>query len=424
MKSRYIAHSRTRRGIRNIPVMQGYVRWQVVVICIAVSALSYGASRLYQQMTADAGQTRVRLRAHSGVSAASLPVPAGKPALVPNAAAVPERRPGDGEAEVCGLGIVTASAQDPDGAAHIPASSRSNAERASVAALASSQDQRARAAGLLMQARAAQRDGASTDSSIEQLAQMAERSNDPSVYAITLQACDAYRSRNSGSGACDGVNAAQWARLDPGNAAPWLKLAEQAQASGDQAALAEAIYRVSLAARIDWHANDFAMVAMQALPQTAEPLDRALVTHLAREAESSWTPPSYTGLTAFCSSSDDVNRAQLCDSAANLLVRSGGSPVELRTGMRLGQIVGWDAQRIENLRLQRDVLSNAIASAPFHEQGYSCRSIEQLQNWTVLEHGSGELGAARAMLQSSGQTLQFEMAALKRRREEQRNAIQ
>lgn len=288
--------------------------------------------------------------------------------------------------------------------------------------MSNSPNKQIQASGLLLQARAAQQHGNELgNSAVYQLAQLASRTDDPIIYATALEACHSYRP-NSNVDACSNLNAAQWARLESDNAAPWLLIAHDAYTKGDNAGMNEAIYHVSHAHKIDWHANNITALVVQALPQEISPLDHAIITQEAWATQAGWKLPSYRGLTAFCESSDDVNKGQVCNDVANLFIKAGGNPTELQIGIRIGANVGWDRQRLEDLRLQRTVLSRAIASAPFYKQPYSCASIDELVRWSALQRSMGELGAARTILQSTGQSLQEATLALKRLRTESRPA--
>jgi hypothetical protein len=399
--------------ITDVARMSGHVRWQILAFTLSVSTLCYGIAYLLRDAD-EAGRHQVPARNPTTAVPAA---PAGT-AAAGTAATQAGRAPARDEAEVCGLGVIKTGPRDRDGSAHIPGALRKDAERIAIGALLASTDSREQASGLLLQAKAAQRGGSPDKAAIGQLAQMAAHTADPLVYAAALEACGAHRFGAAPSAACTTLNTRQWARIDPGNAAPWLRLAQESLAMKDEAGLAEAVYQVAQANTLDWHANDAATIAMQALPRTISPLQRAVMVHEAWDMQSTWTLPSYRGLSAFCEASGDVNRAQLCDAAATLLVGTGGTHADLRLGMRIGRILGWDEQRLEHLHLQRDVLSRALARVPFHDQPYSCASIDELQKWALLQRRLGELGAARNLLESSGQSLQAEAIASKRKRKE------
>lgn len=413
------------RGAIHSGNMGGYVRWQVVAISTVFSILAFSIAYLAGRWDEDDSQSRVTTLHRTDASNRTPARVTSAAPVIEHSATAAASHAQAGQEEVCGLGFVQTNVQKPDAFAHIPDALKKNAERNALHSMTSSPDERVQAAGLLLKERATQGDatqrigngGVSADS----LAQIARRSSDPVVYAIALEACGMQQAGTSTPG-CDSLSSTQWARLEPTNAAPWLRLAQEAQASGDTLGLAEAIYRITQAEKIDWHANDAAVLAMQALPEGTASLARTVMMHEAWSAQVNWTPASYQGLLQFCELSGDVNRAQVCNDAAKLFVRAGTSPAELRAGIRIGQNLGWDAQHVEDLRLRRDVLSRAIANAPIYEHPYSCASVKELQNWSAAQQQAGELGAAQLLLQRSGQGMESAVAELRRKRLERRTA--
>lgn len=410
------------RGVMQSANTGGYVRWQVVAISALFSILAFSIAYFVGRWEADDSQSRVTTLHRTDASdRAPARVTATAP-VIEHSATAADSHAKEGQEEVCGFGFVQTNVQKPDAFAHIPDLLKKHAEQKAFNSMISSPDERVQAAGLLLKERAAQGDATQGSGSADHLAQIARRSSDPVVYAIALEACGMQQAGTSTPG-CDSLSATQWAQLEPTNAAPWLRLAQEAQASGDTSGLAEAIYRITQAERIDWHANDAAVLAMQALPEGTGSLARTVMIHEAWSAQVNWTPASYQGLLQFCELSGDVNRAQVCNDAAKLFVRAGTTPAELRAGIRIGQNLGWDAQRVEDLRLRRDVLSLAVANAPFYEHPYSCASVRELQNWSAAQQQAGELGAAQLLLQRSGQGLESAVAALRRKRLERRTAV-
>lgn len=400
----------------------GYVRWQVVAIALAFSVLALGAA--YFVGGAESGDARPRITTLQRTDAGER-----KPARPPVSAAVAtqpalaaDRQPRAGQEEVCGLGFVQTGSGAADAYAQIPAPLKRDAEQKAYHAMTSSTDERIQATGLLLKERAARDGMTQAGGSADQLAQIARRSSDPVVYAIALEACGMLQKGTSTPG-CDSLNAAKWAQLEPANAAPWLRLAQEAQANRDAPALAEAIYRITQARKIDWHANDVAVLAVQGLPENMDALGRTVAVREAWDAQEDWTPASSQGLLQFCEQSADVNRAQVCSDAAELFVRAGTTPAELRDGIRIGRHIGWDARRVEDLRLRRDVLSQAAADAPFYKDPASCASVAALQDWSATQQQAGELGAAQMLMQRSGQGVEPAVAALRHKRLERPNTI-
>ena len=346
--------------------------------------------------------------------ASSTPTPTLQPAL-----ALPARaRRIDGQVDLCGLGQVTTSADDPDGSAHISTAQRDDAAHRLLAALASAPDERAQAVERLLRLRlhdssTERADDPDATNALADLAAAATRTNDPAVYASALAACGRLSTSEPTPAACMALAATHWASLEPTNAAPWLRIAQQARDAGDDDALAAAVYRVSLATRIDWHDDDLALAAFDALPADAQPLARTLDARAIAQARDGWAAPAYGGLAAFCAPGVDANRDQVCDASARLMSRPDASPYETRLGARMGRSLGWPQRRLEELRLQRDALARIDIDAPVDTNPYGCAAAGQLRQWIATRHRLGETGARRSLLASAGQGLDDAVARLR-----------
>ncbi|MGN6526652.1 MAG: hypothetical protein ACTHL8_09705 [Burkholderiaceae bacterium] len=326
----------------------------------------------------------------------------------------------EGEVDLCGVGLVRTSADDPDGSGHISPAQRADAARRLDAALAAAPDPRARAAGLLLRLdtlRDPMPDEASDDAAgaaaatLAELAGAAAASDDPAVVAAALAAC--LRAPGAPPAACGALDANRWASLEPANAAPWLRLAQAARDAGDDAALAAAVYQASVARRLDWHAEALALAALQAIPADASPLARTLDAHAIARAREGWAAPAYGGLAAFCAPGTDANRDQVCAAAATLLLRPAASMAELRLGARLGRSLGWPAARLEDLRLQREALARADADTPPDPRAWDCASADRLQRQAALRERLGDGAARRALLVAEGHDLAGDVARLR-----------
>ena len=131
--------------------------------------------------------------------------------------------------------------------------------------------------------RAAETAGNDARDAIVRLASTTDR---PEVYALAFYACR--WSRQSQPGACAQLSAEQWARLEPGNAMPWLFAADAAQRRGDAAALDEAMFRASQAPFNDSHESVFG-----ALLQPAELQGQPLQVQAAIDVGVSGSPQAF-----------------------------------------------------------------------------------------------------------------------------------
>src|SRR5258708_15356607 len=78
------------------------------------------------------------------------------------------------------------------------------------------------------------------------LARIAAGTSDADAYALAIYSCTPW-SGHTGNGDCDSLSYAQWARLEPDNAVPWLYLAGDAENRRDQNAVESALNRASKA---------------------------------------------------------------------------------------------------------------------------------------------------------------------------------
>ncbi len=128
--------------------------------------------------------------------------------------------------------------EDADRAALPTSPAGSDARRAGIlAALRASPDELARAAAVWLDVPASQ-----------DLAALAVSSHNPALYALAFHNC---RQLGNARGTCQLINAAQWARLAPDNAQPWLFMLSEAVQRKDMAAQNEALFHIGTAKRSD-----------------------------------------------------------------------------------------------------------------------------------------------------------------------------
>lgn len=325
--------------------------------------------------------------AHAPAPPPSAPAPAQEPALA------------QGEARVCGVGTVSLAGED------LPAPMLQSQGRAldAVAGLEESPDLAVRAAALAVGAVSAPafdstRDGAPA---LAALATLAATTADPAVYGLAWQAC---RGAGNGLAACQRLNAAQWARLEPDNAQPWLAVAETALLAHDAAGVAEALYRASLATRLDDRWGAVAARLMPALPANLAPLDRSFAMTAAWSV--SVVPASSDALVAgHCSqrSLADANRRQVCESLATLLSERSRSTYHRALGLAMAKRLGWPPARQEALRIELDAARAVLAQGvPQDERQFECEPLRRAERWHLHVARAGELGAAAEAVQASG----------------------
>jgi hypothetical protein len=250
---------------------------------------------------------------------------------------------------------------------------------------------------------------------LERLAKQATTTHDARVYALALHECEAARAE----GSCTLLNAAQWARLDDGNAAPWLNVFARARQTGDAAALQEALYRIGAAPRLDERplllagtiaaragARDVGATAGSARARDVDAIAAVLLaSHVADAA-----PVSSSSLTAVCTRASfvDANRREACDRAAATLAERADSLRAVEAGTALGRRLGWADERIDGLRglaFARDAMLAEGDLRAAHAVPASCAGVRRMLALLAREGRVGELGPIRVWLSASGRTI-------------------
>jgi hypothetical protein len=332
------------------------------------------------------------------------------------------------EIEVCGIGRVKAKGGQPlDRTLFTTAGDA--ARRRLVTTLAQQPDELARAAGLLLQrdegpphANAPQAcEGADCNAPAEPgeselqrqarvganasqrdaLAQMAVATRSPAVYTLAWRAC-----RASPGGACQMLSTRQLATLDPNNADAWLEVASEADQHGETGLVDEALYRASKATTADLRWGQVSALALRNLPPGTPAIERRAVMARAEAIESALAMPGLKTLMQHCDANAvrDGNRLQVCADIAELLSKRSTTLLDMAIGQALGARVGWPAERLQALRLERDAMSQALkpmAAAPGTE--WSCAQIERETRWVLDMSQFGEIGAARMLIARTGQ---------------------
>ena len=325
--------------------------------------------------------------------------------------------------EICGLGWVEAKADanfiEPEVFAQIPGIEAS--VRGIVAGLRESPDTFAQAVGIVLEMKGGP-DGAGDAALIEQLARQAATTDDPRVYALAFRVC----SRTPSEGSCALLGVGQWARLDEGNAAPWLFALDDAAARNDRAQVDEALYRIGSAARFDDRvlalsgpivaragASDSDLMAAQMLATQAVGIAAALSLPLQR-------------LTRACGGTQlaDVNRKQVCDAIAATLGERSDSMLVSMIGASLGRRVDWPTERVVAIRVLSvalsDLWSSDTAADPRFGISYNCKGVRTTLARLDRLARVGEPQVAREWIATNGKP--FESYARVAREQEARRS--
>jgi len=322
------------------------------------------------------------------------------------AAPAPRRTPAArdaGEVEICGFGAVRLPADDPYGLNRVPETVRRSALDEVDRRMLASGDEQVQAAALMI---GAQSHGGEAPSRIDRLAQLADHSQDPVVYAIAVEACRAWTPEQGG--ACQLLSRAQWVHLDPDNALPWLELAAEAEQAQQPDAEDAAMHRAASARRSDAHAGVLPALVERALVDAhAAPLQRTLALSASWSAQAAWAPPRSGQAYLYCQAEalGDANRRQTCDALARTLTQRGMSLADVSVGIAIGRNVGWPAERLQALQDELDALGHAGRFQSAVGLDLSCAAVERTQGWMRRLAGAGEVQAAREVLAHSGRSV-------------------
>jgi len=339
-------------------------------------------------------------------------MPAASPPVgAPHANNPPPRANNTGTLEVCGYGQVPIDKND-DGAIfqHVGGLTKGAGTRW-LSALQNSGDLRARVAGLLLEGKVTGGDSLRpvAEQALNEVVQLATGTGDPAVYAMALSMCDKSAASDA-DGACRQLSLQRWMRMDPDNAVPWLLLAGKARARHDSAAEADAFSHAAAAHTINSYSDSVFAFAEQELPQDVTPLERSYLALEVIGVEAAIGLPQYGVANRHCSSDamQDSTSRQQCDSLATLLVTKGTNLLDLGVGKSIGARVGWSNERIKELVLEQHALQQAIMqqTSSDNDKLWTCDAVSRVNAYVVQRVRLGELGAARDVLERSGEPLE------------------
>ena len=241
----------------------------------------------------------------------------------------------------------------------------------------------------------------------EAIARLAATSRDPFTYAVGMQACDQYGDVADAAPSCRLLSAAQWARIDPGNATAWLRMAAEASVRKDSAALDEAMYRVASATGSKVYGNELFGRAMAVVPDSASEAEQVDAFVFVVGVVAGWQLPAYQTTMQHCAAPllQDSNRWQTCDSIARNFIERGSTLIERRIGLRLGDRLKWSAEKMAALREEDDAFAKVQAESSSDPEPASCRAVERARGFWLQVAKLGEVGATRALVKASGKTV-------------------
>ena len=203
-----------------------------------------------------------------------------------------------------------------------------------------------------------------TEEDVNAIARTASVSRDPQLYGLAFQAC--HRLIGLAPSFCAQISADQWAQRDPGNGMAWLYAVDKASAEKRESSKVDAIYRYTQAQHFDQGLSLLgALTRSESFPSdtpfvASTATDWVFLGHLQ-------TPlPAYQAVMAHCTPTTlrDANRAQVCNDAADRLLRDSSSLLGPTLGLRLGERLAWPAARLASLREEQDALRAVQAETP------------------------------------------------------------
>jgi hypothetical protein len=263
---------------------------------------------------------------------------------------------------------------------------------------------------------ATSQDRAAAASLFDQMAKLASATNDPRAYSLALQVC-AWR---RGEGPCAVLNAAQWARLEPDNGEPWLRLLDEAFARRDTSAIDDALFHIGAATRLDGRLlSESDLVARHA---GTLPVDLFVAGDLSGGVGSLRAVGGFSGTVATtkaCSGDalSEPNRKELCEKVATALQERSDSMMTMRIGSLVGRRLGWAEERFADadaiVAAQLDALP--IVAPPFDSSRpaaalrgpLDCATIARVLRYVDQVATLGEREYLRRWIERSGKADEY-----------------
>jgi hypothetical protein len=330
-----------------------------------------------------------------------------KPPVLPGPQSLPD---GPRKVEICGFGKVELDPTDPMAASLYVGERTEKTAQKWLSTLMNNDDYRARAAGLFLEGKigGVPRILPMTEQARDGLVQLAVGTADPAVYATALYACGAGFS-DPGNAACRQISADGWARREPDNAVPWLLLAGQARDKHDVAAEAQAFSRAAKASMSDSYVYSMYTFAEPELPSDLTPVQLSYLAVEVIGIEAATGQTEFLAASKHCSTEAmrDSSVRQQCSSLAELWVTRGTTLLDFGIGISIGARAGWPAQKVNDLKMERDALMQLITERgpANNDDTWTCDAVQRVNAHVSRMARMGEMGAVRDELERSGETV-------------------
>lgn len=228
----------------------------------------------------------------------------------------------------------------------------------------------------------------------EGAAAIATRSQDAAAYRLALLGCAGEKDSPSAP-SCRGLTAQAWARLDPGDAAPWLQLMGEAMQRRDEAAATEALEQVlQRRRRSPSRPLVLAADAGRAGVDDEVGLGLAVVRVVGMDAALPDAGPMALGRYCAVTAVKEEARRARCERLARWQFAHADSVMDGMLADSIADRVGLPADQRPFTREQLKRGLEALTEQSLRFSGFDCASLAQVAQWPALFSRQGELQMA------------------------------
>jgi len=245
---------------------------------------------------------------------------------------------------------------------------------------------------------------AATLAALGPLVRLAGDSRDPASYAAAFHACTAHDPQKL-TQACLSITATRWAQLDPGNAAPWIFVADDALQRADYATRDDALFQISKAGSVNLRLPYLPAILTSAAGSAQAPelqVGMALDLYGAYAAQAT---PAYASALAPCLRGElrDSNQRQLCSDIADKLSRYDENLTGRFFALQMGKRAGWPQAQLTALQAEIKTLHQSLYALDQSGETYSCTWLAAQQKNIKGLAQFGELAWAKRQLAAKAQ---------------------
>ncbi len=248
--------------------------------------------------------------------------------------------------------------------------------------------------------------GAMTADVADALARVALASTDTRPYAIAAMACSRAQAAlaTAPEGACGQIDLWTWALNDVGNAAPWLMLAQRANAANDVVAFDQAMFNAAHADRFEYGAFDALRLVNHPAVQRLKPTVRVATMLMLTAIWVDWQTPGHAAVMAWCPQGlEEANRQQACGDLATMLIDRSSAMIDVSLGVGIASAAGWSEERVLQADLRRDAYARLLAQGVPQAPPLGCAWMRDQARWAGQVAQAGDAGLARRLLAASGE---------------------